>query len=98
MLKEIASAAVALIALAACTPAKTDPAPGQPDDGASPAGDCRADEFRSLVGSNVAAISLPAGLNHRILGPDDAATMDYSPSRLNILTDRDGVVTEVKCG
>lgn len=59
---------------------------------------CGAADYQSLVGSNMAAVTLPAELNHRVIGPNDAVTMDYNPERLNIYTDEDGVVTEVKCG
>ncbi len=34
----------------------------------------------------------------RVLGPDDAATMDYQPLRTNILYDKNGVIFEVRCG
>jgi hypothetical protein len=34
----------------------------------------------------------------RILRPDDAATMDMQPDRLNILLDEDGKVNALKCG
>lgn len=59
---------------------------------------CGAADYQAFVGSSVAAVSLPAELNHRIIGPNDAVTMDFNPERLNIYTDEDGVVTEVKCG
>lgn len=35
---------------------------------------------------------------YRILGPNSMATMDYSPDRLNVRTDEDGIVLEVTCG
>ncbi len=35
---------------------------------------------------------------YRILGPNSAATMDFNPQRINVLTDDDGVVKEVTCG
>lgn len=34
----------------------------------------------------------------RILAPTDQATMDYIQTRLNILTDEDGMVIGFKCG
>lgn len=34
----------------------------------------------------------------RILHPNDPATMDFSPNRLNVIIDKDDIVTEVKCG
>lgn len=34
----------------------------------------------------------------RILHPNDPATMDYSPERLNVIIDSNDIVTEVNCG
>lgn len=70
-----------------------------PVEPAFPEGDaCNAATYQSLVGTNVAAISLPADLLHRIYKDGDPVTMDYSAERLNIVTDENGVVIEVKCG
>jgi hypothetical protein len=71
----------------------TAPEPASADEDA-----CGASQYQSLIGTNAAAVTLPADLPHRILGPNDAATMDYSPGRLNIMTDDNGVIIEVKCG
>lgn len=38
------------------------------------------------------------GKPYRILGPNSMATMDYSPERINVRTDEDGVVLDVTCG
>lgn len=116
-LKTYLFAALAVSALAACTPKKPaeEAAPAAEAPAAdsatapeAPAADapatmadedaCKASEYQSLVGTNAAAVTLPADLPHRILGPNDVATMDYRPDRLNIMTDEAGVVTEVKCG
>jgi hypothetical protein len=59
---------------------------------------CGASQYQSLIGTNAAAVTLPTDLVHRIYKNTDAVTMDYSPYRLNIVTDADGVITEVKCG
>jgi hypothetical protein len=59
---------------------------------------CKAAEYASLIGANAAAVTLPADLPHRIYKLGDPVTMDYRPDRLNIVTDADGVITEVKCG
>ena len=59
---------------------------------------CGASGYQSLLGSNIAAITLPADLNHRIIGPNTAVTKDYVLTRLNIYTDENGVVTKVNCG
>ena len=48
-----------------------------------------------------AASAIPVGRlpeQHRILAPTDQATMDYVPTRLNVLTDEEGMVIGFKCG
>ncbi|WP_298437313.1 I78 family peptidase inhibitor [uncultured Jannaschia sp.] len=59
---------------------------------------CRAGEYGALVGANIAAVSLPADLNHRVVGPDTAVTMDFVPDRLNVLVDRQGRIFGLRCG
>jgi hypothetical protein len=59
---------------------------------------CKASEYQSLIGANVAAVTLPADLFHRIYKEGDAVTKDYRQDRLNIVTDENGVIIEVKCG
>lgn len=59
---------------------------------------CGASGYQSFLGTNVAAINLPAGLNHRIIGPGDGYTRDYIRERLNIFTDENGDIIEVRCG
>ena len=34
----------------------------------------------------------------RIVGPGDAVTMDYNPSRMTILLDDLGIIREITCG
>jgi len=34
----------------------------------------------------------------RVIGPDTAVTMDYSPERINIRVDGRGLITAVDCG
>lgn len=75
------------LALAACTPAPREPAQT-----------CAPRAWTSLVGTPVAALSLPAGLEHRIYRRGDMVTADYSEHRLNIVTDAKGTIVEVSCG
>ncbi|MBB5516792.1 hypothetical protein FHS89_002834 [Rubricella aquisinus] len=59
---------------------------------------CGAADYAGLIGSNIAAVTLPATLNTRIIGPGMAVTMDYVPTRLNIETDGNGVIIRLYCG
>jgi hypothetical protein len=85
------------------TPAVTDAdgaaAPDAAGDTADTAEDlCHAADYQSLVGQNIAAVTLPADLNHRVIKPGDVVTEEFNAERLNIHTDETGVITEVKCG
>ena len=59
---------------------------------------CAAENYEALVGNELAAITLPDDLLHRVIKPNDAVTMDYNPDRMNIHVDANGVITEVECG
>lgn len=95
MFKLIATTAMLAIFATACeTPAYN----GAHDDFGPGTDACGSSGYQSLIGTNIAAITLPAELNHRIIGPGDAYTEDHVPSRLNIFTNENGVVIEVRCG
>ena len=56
-------------------------------------------DFSQWVGKPVDEAALVAtGRPYRILKPGDAATMDFSPARIDVETGDDGVVTKVHCG
>ena len=65
---------------------------------------CDAGPVQSLVGQEaneavVARATADSGsANVRVLGPNDAATMDFRQDRLNILTDDAGVIERLGCG
>lgn len=98
--------AFALLA-AACTPPAETPPPEQPvaEQPALPqtaaeatAQDtCGAAQYRSLVGSNFAAVTLPAESNIRIIQPDTMVTQDFSPQRINMIVGADGIITGFEC-
>jgi hypothetical protein len=55
--------------------------------------------LEQFVGQNVLDIDgtlVPEGL--RVVGPDTQVTMDYVPTRANMLTDDEGTVIGLKCG
>lgn len=82
-----------MLTLVACQPDNALPV----GDGPGPQA-CKPARYEGLVGAQVAAITLPADLEHRIIGPDTMVTMDYVPERLNIHTDKNGRVLRISCG
>ena len=84
---------VLLSGLAACV----QPGPELPPVGAVDA--CRASEHRDLWGQSrdrVAGRSFVGQV--RVLGPNDAATMDFQTTRINFATDARGTISRVSCG
>ena len=59
---------------------------------------CGANDYASLIGSPLAAVTLPADLNDRVIEPDSAVTMDFAPDRLNIYLDEAGTIISLSCG
>lgn len=71
---------------------------GTPAD-QSAGGVCAAAGLQGLIGqpeSALAAMTFPSPT--RIIHPKQPVTMDLNPSRLNILIDANGTVSEVRCG
>lgn len=90
MIRTTAFAPLALL-LVACAPL--------PDDTDAPfTASCEAGSYAGLVGLNIAAVTLPADLEQRVIGPGMAYTQDFRPDRLNIEIDRAGVIQRVWCG
>lgn len=74
-------------------------APAEKPDQLADHDTCGRSRFRDLIGHSEGEIdrtSLPA--NTRIICYNCAATMDMTPDRLNILLDRRGNVSELRCG
>ena len=84
-------AALAGLAMMGGCVALTEP-PGDPRDA------CGASGYQSLVGANIAVVSLPADLNDRIIRPGDAVTMDFNPERINFRLDDTGRIIAIDCG
>lgn len=68
------------------------------DDPVDPTDPCGAQGYSSLLGSSLAAVTLPADLNDRVVRPGDAVTFDYDPTRLNIELNDDGLIVGLSCG
>ncbi len=56
---------------------------------------CGARAFAAHIGTEASAHQWPAGA--RVIGPETAVTDDFRPSRLNIITDANGVITALEC-
>lgn len=68
------------------------PAPGAPHEDT-----CGATQYAGLIGSNIAAVSFPAGAPIRIIHPGEPVTQDLRPDRLNVILDANGVITALEC-
>ena len=91
----ISVAFLALPVLAGCS------GPAPTPDGRSvidPTDPCGAKGYSSLLGAPLAAVTLPADLNDRVLQPGAAATTDYDPTRLNLELDASGTIIGLSCG
>ena len=96
-LSSIAFAAVSVLVVACAPVADDGPAPTPPNEGPS---QCRADHYQRYIGRNRSELpARPANEVWRVTCTTCPVTMDYSPTRLNILfEDSTGVIREVKCG
>lgn len=90
---------VILAALAACSP---PPQPAEPPpetaEEATLQDVCGASAFDYLLGSPADGIdrtTLPEGA--RIITPETMVTEDFRPERLNIITDMEGNVSQLRC-
>jgi hypothetical protein len=88
------------------TPVSADIAPPGSDTTASDEPrDCNAGEARRFVGEQADEATRARVLEAvapvsavRWVGPGDATTEDYSPSRLNVMLDAGGKIVSVHCG
>ena len=60
--------------------------------------ECDAADYRPLIGSSIAAVTLPTDPRVRAYGETDIITQDYLPQRTNIIYGADGVILRVTCG
>ncbi len=76
------------------TPPAATPAP------ADPAADtCNMAQYASIVGKPATDAAVPpASSAVRHITPNTQVTMDFSPARLNIDINADGVITGLRCG
>lgn len=90
---------LAVLSCAACASTPSDPPAGT----GSP-GECRAEPAQQYVGRKAdtqvveAAKAASTARQVRVIGPDDAVTLDYRPDRLNIRVDADRTIVSIACG
>lgn len=99
--------ACAVLALAACgqttsteaPPVTTEPVAAAPMTAAEATAQdtCGAAQYRSMIGTNIAAVSFPADSGIRIIQPDTMVTQDFSAQRLNVIVDASGIITSLEC-
>ena len=89
---------ILLLAAALCITACTAPV-AQPLQPSMNNKDCGAAALQSFVGKPKEKLPVNLPKATRIMCDTCAATMDYSPARLNVIFDSNtGVVTKIKCG
>jgi len=98
-MKTLAIAFATVGLLAACAPMEdsAEPTPPQLADGPS---QCKADQYQRFVGRNRSELpAKPEGETWRVTCTTCPVTMDFNPSRLNVVYDETtGVIRDVKCG
>jgi hypothetical protein len=86
---------------ASSTAPETNPAPEPPVAGADPAvtDECGMAQHAALIGKPATDPAVPpASPQVRHLPPGTQVTLDFSPTRLNIDIDENGVITALRCG
>lgn len=81
---------LSLLLVAAC--AQTEPEPAANSD------TCGAERYQGLVGAQLAAVILPAGLNMTVIEYGAAPPSPADPSRMLFQLDAEGRIARVYCG
>lgn len=82
---------LAVLALAACARTQSPAAPDSADA-------CAAADYQGLVGAQLAAVTLPAGLNMEIIEHGAAPPSPADPARMIFQLDAEGRISRVYCG
>ena len=81
----------ALLALAACV--------SEPPAVAAEEDQCGASAQQGLIGQSREVLTEKSFTGPvRVIGPNQAVTMDFNPERINLETDAVGIITRVFCG
>jgi hypothetical protein len=92
----IAAGFAAFLALSACVSQSPvgvpPPVPGEEDQ-------CGAVARQGLIGQSREVLAEKSFTGPvRVIGPNQAVTMDFNPERINLETDSVGIITRVFCG
>lgn len=94
----VLTAITAPLALTACVAVVPPPATMPDDQPGLPGPEaCGAERYAQYIGQQSPTISVPAGTVYRVIGPNDAVTMDLMPARVNFIYDDRGVLEKVEC-
>ncbi|MYZ45850.1 I78 family peptidase inhibitor [Schauerella aestuarii] len=84
--------------------ADTGRSPGLVSGGPGQAGECNSGPVQKAIGTAMSQSVLDqlrsqsGSGSARVLKPGEMITMEYNPSRLNVLVDAQGAITAVRCG
>jgi hypothetical protein len=90
---------LAILSCAACASTPSDPPAGTESPG-----ECRAEPAQQYIGRKAdtqivdAAKRASTSQQVRVIGPDDAVTLDYRTDRLDIRVDADRTIVAITCG
>ncbi|KAF1708544.1 hypothetical protein CSC70_12935 [Pseudoxanthomonas kalamensis DSM 18571] len=93
---------LAATVLAACS--SVQPAPGKPDERAAASGECTAEPVQWAIGQPASQEVMGKvwreshGGLIRPIAPNQAVTQDYRADRVNVVVDKDNVITRIYCG
>jgi PBP1b-binding outer membrane lipoprotein LpoB len=95
------AALIGLLLLGACAAQAPAPEPSrapQTAEEATAQDACGASRYRPLIGTRLDAIdpaAMPPGA--RLITPDTMVTQDFRPTRLNVMSGTDGLVSSLAC-
>ena len=109
MTRSLMLASVLVVLLAGCGGGATVPDARRSDPVTLVSGDakepgladielCDASDYRPMIGTNFAAVTLPKGPRLRVFGENDIVTQEYIPQRTNVVFDEGGTIVRIYCG
>ena len=91
-MKHFVLSAASALTLSACVTAPEGPT------GVPLTGTCDASGYSAIVGLNLAAVTLPADLDQRVIYPGMSVTQEFRANRINIVVNEAGTIQRIYCG